>query len=83
MDSVTGRIITSEPNVQDPTHIHRPTKTSVFANANLARIEERIAQFLCGITLGHSRYSVRRFEKNCMYLECIDCGHKSSGWSMR
>jgi hypothetical protein len=40
---------------------------------------EYFRQLICAIR-GHDDYM--RFEKNRVYLQCIDCGHESPGWTV-
>jgi hypothetical protein len=39
-----------------------------------------LEQLLCGI---HGHDFVLRFEPNRLSLQCVNCGHETSGWSMR
>ena len=56
------------------------TSEPVTREPTSRHIEGRVSQFFCGIT-GHT--TIRRFEGDRMYLECLDCGHESPGWSTK
>jgi hypothetical protein len=50
-----------------------------FASYLAGHLMESLRQFFCALR-GHDDYM--RFEKNRVYLECIECGHQSPGWTI-
>ena len=38
-----------------------------------------LKRLLCALR-GHENY--RHFEKNRVYLQCVACGHESTGWTI-
>lgn len=61
-----------------PTHTPGPvTRTS--STEHMPSIYMRIRQLCCGL-FGHD--DLRTFDKGCMFLRCVDCGHESHGWQV-
>jgi hypothetical protein len=43
-------------------------------------ILQRVQRMMCGLR-GHE--TVRHFEPHRLSLQCISCGHETTGWSLR
>ena len=50
-----------------------------FASYLTGHLMASLTRLICAIR-GHEDYL--HFEKNRMYLQCIECGHESPGWTI-
>ncbi len=43
------------------------------------RVLSRLRQTICGL---HGHDMLMQFQKDRVFLECVSCGHRSSGWEL-
>jgi hypothetical protein len=46
----------------------------------MTRILQRVQRMICGL---HGHETVLHFEPHRLSLRCLNCGHETSGWSLR
>ncbi len=44
-----------------------------------ARLREWVGQMICGL---HGHDTMLQFEQDRMFLRCVSCGHRTTGWEL-